>query len=236
MCLVERTQDLVCLSNLICMFLCAAGAPSNESLRAKRLRRFARRLSLLANRAAVSSQEYVLALSNQRRQIGQLFHKETVEAREQAIGQCLIVEVVPRLELVDLDVEAGHDGCPRLDGALDVMQEGAEHGQQHEPEQPRLADADKAAEQRIAQADEGDGSYHAAYHGADDMQDQHSAYKDDDIGDERRRREAAGGQQCRKFCSIEVGYRECYGNAYEIYQTEDGSIAYTIKEEQDDRQ
>src|SRR5450755_2952795 len=49
-----------------------------------------------------------LAQERQLRQPWQLLHKEAVDAREKAVGHGLVVEVVPRAQLVDRDIQTGN--------------------------------------------------------------------------------------------------------------------------------
>ena len=61
------------------------------------------------------------------------FDKETIDSGEEAVRDGLIIEIVPGLKLVNLDIEAGYNVSSRCECGLDATKKRAEGNQQEEP-------------------------------------------------------------------------------------------------------
>src|SRR5579875_1708984 len=118
----------------------------------------------------------------------QVLVEDAVDLRKQTVRDRLIIEVVPAFELIEGYFHTGDDAgglLNSIDTGLQRSQEGAQRDQQHQPEQPGLAKADDATEQRVAKADHRYLLDESAYRRCDNMQNQHYTEEQDGIRDQR---------------------------------------------------
>src|SRR5260370_41947790 len=67
------------------------------------------------------------------RQVGQLFDKKAVHMRKKAICHGIVIKIMPRLQLIDLNVQAGNDMCTLLNAGLETTEKIAQDDQQEQP-------------------------------------------------------------------------------------------------------
>jgi hypothetical protein len=151
------------------------------------------------------------------------FHKEAIDFREQAISYGGVIKLLPTLKLRGADTRY----------LVNILEKILQDDQQDDPDQPRLDKTNHRPQQSIAKANQRRLIYHAVDDGADNVDDQNRCEEEQDIGNERRNRDVVRGEKRHELRPIHLSDEKACRKAEQVEEAEDGAIAKTIKDEQD---
>src|SRR6266487_2838068 len=114
-------------------------------------------------------------------QCWQLTDKEGIHLCKQAVGDGLIVKVMPTFILLDLEVEAMSNACRGQEARLNTVQEITENDEKHQPQHPCLDKTDCPAEQGIQRAKQWNAFRYITHGGAENVEDKRGPEKQDEV-------------------------------------------------------